>query len=228
MVLKGVLMDFGYTLAYIDEEEDMRYREEIVTVLKKYGYNKILNDLSPLLDNAYRSSTKGEIKDMYEFWKLLLKDMGIPEKSLLIQKLEEYRKRYVGKTIRLYDNVIPVLSNLKRRYRLALVSNCAIGLSDVVKALDLNRFFDCVILSYEVGVRKPDRRIYLEALRRLELEPKECIFVADEISDLEGAREVGLKTLLVRQGPHTTHESKDQNFKLDFQCNNISEIIKFL
>ena len=47
-------------------------------------------------------------------------------------------------------------------------------------------------------------------------------------SDLEGAREVGLKTILVRQGEHTTHNAKDPNFKPEFQCNKISEILNFL
>lgn len=58
-ISKGVLIDFGYTLAYIDKEDDRRCREGLVSTLRKYGYKKTLNDLSPLLDNAYRSSTKG-------------------------------------------------------------------------------------------------------------------------------------------------------------------------
>jgi len=56
---------------------------------------------------------------------------------------------------------------MKDKYKLALVSNCAIGLSDVLSALGLTRFFECIILSYQVGVRKPDEHIYLEALRGL-------------------------------------------------------------
>ena len=77
-------------------------------------------------------------------------------------------------------------------------------------------------------MRKPDRRIYLEALQRLKLRPEECVFVSDAISDLEGAREVGLKTILIRQGEYTAHGAKDPNFKPDFQCKHISEIIDYL
>ena len=77
-------------------------------------------------------------------------------------------------------------------------------------------------------MRKPDRRIYLEALKRIRLKPDECVFVSDEISDLEGAREVGLKTILVHQGPNTLQKAKDPNFKPDFQCNHISEITGLL
>jgi FMN phosphatase YigB (HAD superfamily) len=77
-------------------------------------------------------------------------------------------------------------------------------------------------------VRKPDKRMYLEALKCLELEAQECVFVADEISDLEGARENGLKTMLVQQGHSTFQEAKDLNFKPDFQITQISELTKIL
>ena len=83
-------------------------------------------------------------------------------------------------------------------------------------------------MSYEVGVKKPDRRIYLKALQRLKLRPEECVFVSDAISDLEGAREVGLKTILINQGEYTTYEAKDPSFKPDFQYKQISEIMEYL
>jgi FMN phosphatase YigB (HAD superfamily) len=70
--------------------------------------------------------------------------------------------------------------------------------------------------------------MYLEALGCLGLEAYDCVFVADEISDLEGAREIGLRTMLVRQGPDTFHEARDVNFEPDFQINRISEITDFL
>ncbi len=49
--VRGVLIDFGYTLAYLNEENVERYREELVSVLTKYGYNKTLDDLVPILDS---------------------------------------------------------------------------------------------------------------------------------------------------------------------------------
>jgi putative hydrolase of the HAD superfamily len=97
-----------------------------------------------------------------------------------------------------------------------------------MRALGIAKFFQGIILSYEAGVRKPDKRIYVKALQSVKLRPGECVFVSDEVSDLEGAREVGLKTLLVRQGSHTTFEAKDPDFKPDHQCNRISEITRFL
>jgi len=226
--LKGILIDFGDTVGYIDHDENRRYEKALLSIVSRYGYRKSHSELSSSLGKAYWKSNKGEMRDFQEFWEILLRDLGVPKSPAVMESLQQHRMGHYSTIFKLYKGTISVLTILRRKYRLALVSNCAIGLSDVLKALGLEGFFECIVLSYEIGVRKPDRRIYLEALQGLKLEPNECIFVADEISDLEGAREVGLKTLLVRQGSHTTQEAKDLNFKPDFECSSISEITRFL
>lgn len=229
MNLKGVLIDFGDTLAYIDKEGSRKYTKALLSILHKYGYQGNLDDLSSGFDDAIGNSMKCELKSLQEFWNLLLENLGIHNKlEVLIEELEKVRNCYSAIVFRLYDGATRVLAVLQKKYRLALVSNCAIGTSDIMKDLGLTRYFDCITLSYEVGVRKPDRPIYFDALKCLKLEPHECIFVADEISDLEGAREVGMRTILVRQGLHIFNEAKDRNFQPDFQCNSISEITRFL
>ncbi len=226
--VKGVLIDFGDTLAYFDEEGYQKYREELLSILRRHGHEANRKDLTQFLNELYYMSSKGEIQDFERLWQLLLARLRIPEEPLLLEELERFRSCRYCQIFKLHEGAFSVLSYLHRKYRLALVSNCSTGLSEVLRTLGVSDLFDSIVLSYEVGVRKPDRRIYVQALRSLMLEPHECIFVADEISDLEGAREVGLKTLLVRQGSHLTMEAKDPNFKPDLQCNRISEIPQIL
>lgn len=225
---KGVLIDFGGTLAYVDEVENGRYEEALVSTLKKYGCERQLKDVSSVLASTYVSSTNGELKTPQEFWSLILRKLRIPAQPDLMSGLEAVRNSHISAVWKLYDGVFAVLTILQKKYRLALVSNCAVRTDKLIGSLGLADFFSCTILSYQVGVRKPDKRMYLEALRCLELEAHECIFVADEISDLEGAREVGLKTMLVRQGLSTFQEAKNVNFKPNFQISQISEITRFL
>jgi HAD superfamily hydrolase (TIGR01509 family) len=223
--IKGVLIDFGNTLAYVD---DKRYREDIGIILRKHGYNTTVKAITPLLYDAYRSSARGEAKNIYEFWTMFLTSLNIPENPLIIRELTEARNHHKATMLKLYNRVIPVLSNLKKKYKLALVSNCSVGLSEILEAMDLTRFFECLVLSYEVRSKKPDRSMYHEALRRLKLPPEDCVFVSDEISDLEGARVVGLRTILVRQSEHTTDNANDPHFQPDYQCTHISQITQFL
>jgi len=226
--LKGVLIDFYWTIAYCDKDDGKLHREEIVKVLGRAGCATSYDEVSSVSDNTSRGATRGEIKDMHEFWRTFLRNLGISDQPALVQELKELRDRHLTKGIKLYDGTLRVLSDLKKKYRLALVSNCSVGLSEVIDAHGLTPFFDSIVLSYNAGVRKPEGRIYLKALEELELGPEACIFVADEISDLEGASEVGLRTLLVRQGDYIYRDAKDPAFKPDFQCDNISEITDFI
>jgi len=228
MTFKGVLIDFGGTLAYLDEVEVKEYEEALVAALKKYGYERRLEDVASVLADIYYKSSKGELKTSQDFWNLMLAKLKIPEQSGLTDIMQGVRNIHEARMYKMYDKIPQTLSMLQKKYKLALVSNCAVGTDKVIRFLGLSDFFNCIILSYQVGVRKPDKRLYLEALRCLGLEADECIFVADEISDLEGAGEVGLRTMLVLQGDNTFQEAKDLNFKPDFQITRISEVTKIL
>ena len=228
MIFKGVLIDFGGTLAYLDEVKNREYEAVLVAKLRQLGYETSLEDLASVLAGIYANSTKGELKTLQEFWSLVLTKLKIPEQEELIDILQDIRNDRATTMYKLYDKVPSTLGILQKKYKLALVSNCGVGTDKLIHSLGLADFFDCVTLSYQIGVRKPDKRIYLEALRCLGLEANECVFVADEISDLEGAREIGLKTIIVLQGHNTFQEAKDLNFRPDFQINQVSEITKIL
>ena len=58
----------------------------------------------------------------------------------------------------------------------------------------LERWFDVVIVSCEVGVTKPDPMIFQMCLTRLAVEPSHALFVDDRIENVEGAARVGLRT----------------------------------
>lgn len=224
MVFKGVLIDFGDTLAYLNEIKFGEYEAELAATLGKYGYKRQLKDLSEILASIYWDSSKGELKTLQEFWGQMLRKLRIPERPELADALRAVGNNHATMMWKLYDGVFETLTILQEKYKLAIVSNCAVGMDRIIRSLGLADFFGCIILSYQVSARKPDERMYLAALRCLKLEANECVFVADEISDLEGAREVGLKTVLVLQGHSTFHGAKDLNFKPDFQINRISDV----
>jgi putative hydrolase of the HAD superfamily len=64
--------------------------------------------------------------------------------------------------------------------------------------------FDAVVISGEVGLRKPDPAIYLLAARSLGLEPAACVFVDDFFVNLEPAEELGMATVLHDNDPGRT------------------------
>jgi len=228
MNLKGILIDFGGTLAYVNPNAYNQYENMLVATLNKHGHSTCLEEVDSTLAKLYKGNTSGEFKTPRQYWTTFLRDEGIAAEQKLVRDLDAVRKHLWTKAFVLYDDVLPTLSSLREKYKLALVSNCSMGTRDAINGLNLTKFFKNLILSYEVGVRKPEEKIYLVALKAVSLKASECIFVADEISDLEGARNAGISSMLVRQGSSTLCETKNPSFKPDFECNRISEITQFL
>jgi epoxide hydrolase-like predicted phosphatase len=63
--------------------------------------------------------------------------------------------------------------------------------------------FDAVVISAEVGLRKPDPEIYLLAAERIGVGPAECVFVDDLLHNADGARAVGMEALVHRSAEFT-------------------------
>ncbi len=86
-----------------------------------------------------------------------------------------------------------LLRRLKRRYPLYLLSDTnEIHFGYVRGTVGVLRLFDEFVVSYEVGVLKPDPRIYEEALRRAGLPAESCVFVDDRAGNVEGASRLGI------------------------------------
>jgi epoxide hydrolase-like predicted phosphatase len=74
---------------------------------------------------------------------------------------------------------------------------------------DRSRFaelFDAVVISGEIGIRKPAPEIYALAAERLGRAPERCVFVDDLAGNLKPAREIGMATVLHRDADTTLAE----------------------
>ena len=91
-------------------------------------------------------------------------------------------------------DIIALLQSLKSKgMRLAMLSNCSSEEVTAIRQSDVSSFFDTVVLSYEVGLSKPDPLIYRKVLGELQLSAEQCLFVGDGGSnELAGAHAVGL------------------------------------
>jgi epoxide hydrolase-like predicted phosphatase len=88
--------------------------------------------------------------------------------------------------------------------RTGLISN-SWGTSRYDRAL-LEQLFDGVVISGEVGIRKPTPRIYELGAEAIELEPGECVFVDDLAFNLSPAAELGMATVHHREAGATIAE----------------------
>jgi putative hydrolase of the HAD superfamily len=84
---------------------------------------------------------------------------------------------------------------------IALVSN-AFG-RDCYEGFDLDALADVVVISSEVGVRKPSRKIYAIACERLGVDPRQAVMVDDLQQNLDGAARLGIAGVLHTDAANT-------------------------
>jgi len=95
-----------------------------------------------------------------------------------------------------YAETVPALDRLRRRFRLATLSN---GNADLVR-IGLAHHFEISLCAGTLGCAKPDPRAYVALADALTLTPGEILFVGDDPSaDVIGPREAGMKTVWVNR-----------------------------
>jgi HAD superfamily hydrolase (TIGR01509 family) len=117
---------------------------------------------------------------------------------------ERINQEVVRRMLARYDVELPVIPGAieaVRRldgagYRLAVASSSNRELIDaVLRRLELAALFEVTVSSEEVERGKPAPDVYLEAARRLEVEPAECVAIEDSASGIRAARAAGMRVI---------------------------------
>jgi putative hydrolase of the HAD superfamily len=111
--------------------------------------------------------------------------------------------------------VLKLLQKLKTSCKLVLLSNTDVRRFGFIK----KRFpeiliFDEYVLSFELGVMKPDPAIYGEALKKAGTDPQECVFIDDLEKNIEGSQKMGIRGILYT--PETDLEAELRKLGLTF------------
>lgn len=86
----------------------------------------------------------------------------------------------------------------KDEYRFSILSNIQAGRLEHIFSPEQIALFDDLCLSYEVGLAKPDKRVYSLAATRLGLTPRQCLFVDDSERNVVAAQDAGMQAILYR------------------------------
>ena len=109
------------------------------------------------------------------------------------------------RSLRLEDAMIEAVRRSRSAgIKTALLSN-SWGLELYPRAI-LDEICDVVVISGEVGLRKPDPAIFTMTTDKLDVPPEECVFVDDHPGHLKTAQEVGMTTVLHRTPAETIAE----------------------
>jgi putative hydrolase of the HAD superfamily len=128
----------------------------------------------------------------------VIREAGVEVSPERLVWLYEQERAHIQDGLHLFDESLAVLRALRARgVKTALVSNCSHNTRPGVDRLRLEDEMDAVVLSFEVGARKPEPAIYLEALRALGANADDAVFVDDQPAYCDGAAALGIDTLLI-------------------------------
>lgn len=133
-----------------------------------------------------------------EVWRDSLAACGVDDEALAAQLESAFRAaRRAGELVD--PEATGVLADLARDHRIALVTN---GAPDVqrekLSRTTLARHFDAIVISVELGIGKPDPRIFQAALKAIDAVAGDAVMIGDSLPrDVAGARSAGLRAIWI-------------------------------
>jgi putative hydrolase of the HAD superfamily len=124
-------------------------------------------------------------------------------------------------------DAVPTLEELRRRgHKLGLITVCSTDVAELWEASPFGGLFDATVFSCEVGISKPDPRIYELCCEQLNVEPGDCLFVGDGANyELPGAEKVGMTALQLRApGEELTEPGKEWEGRSVEQLSDVLEL----
>lgn len=210
MKIDGILFDINGTL--IDIHTDEHYEEIYRSLGNFLSYQGIAIDRWALRDEYFsimseQKKASGEAHpefDVVEVWREFLRrrsdlTRAMPRRireSMPLFMAEMFRSMSLFR-LQLYPDVRATLDWLSERFKLAALSDAqsAWALPEI-RAVGIDHYFSPIVVSGDLGFRKPDKRIFELALKAMGLSPGNVVLVGNDMyRDIYGAREYGMKTV---------------------------------
>jgi len=127
-----------------------------------------------------------------------------------------------------------VLTELKGRgYKLGVMTNTVTSREEHVRMalrrIDIEKYFDVILTSVDVGFNKPDERIFLAALKAVNVKPEEAVMVGNRISaDIVGGNRIGMKTILFKWNKRYSEKITSAEEQPTRTINSLKELPKIL
>lgn len=181
-------------------EASFRFAAQKYPELNLEAWRKASEEVKAEMHDLWLNSPSSGAELLREGSYRILKKLGIDDRSFAAHVSQAYYQTWV-RQLRLFPEVKEVLTVLRKRFRLGVISN---GPSDLqrykLKLFDLEREFDPIVISGEIGVAKPDPAIFRYALELANVSPGEALYVGDSpIYDIAGAKRVRMQMVWVNR-----------------------------
>ncbi len=193
-MIKAVIFDFA---GVIGTEAFYRWTEK--------------NDPNRLEDKPYYSSLADQVDEgsisKDQFVETLSKRLHIPKEEIWPGVRAE---------VKINLEMIELIKKLRKHYKIGMISNYLYEwLEKIIEENKLAQYFDQIIISSKIGIKKPDPRIFNMALDEFKIAPEEAVFIDDRDYQVEGAKAVGMNAFIFSGVEDLKEDLKNLNVSID-------------
>ncbi len=208
--VKAIVFDIGGVLL-INEEE---YKKRKISQKHLGVHQEVARQLKisvdqwfDAIDTPYALSMQGKISEN-KVVKTISKNLQISTKRLEKVYLNAFKKHF-NKNKELYDFALKLK---KQGYKIAILSD-QWHLSKKACPKIFYKTFNPVVLSCDVGIRKPDPKIFKLILKKLKVRPHEAVFIDNQKWNIGAAKKLGIQTILFRDNKQVFKQLKKFGIK---------------
>jgi HAD superfamily hydrolase (TIGR01549 family) len=210
---------------------------EVYSVFKKYYPDIGFSEFYLFFIESYRQFQEMKLVEYREYpnrerFILMLRNMNLASDGKTGDKAEEMAAAHMeglASAVEFPEENVKALECVKDKgYRMAIISNFdyARAAYALIDRFRIRHFFEKIIISEEVGWRKPNPIIFLRAFELLGIGPEEALMVGDNFkADIAGAKGVGMDAVWLENTSHTPYENCPET---DFIIKKLPEISEIL
>ena len=159
------------------------------------------------LDNDHLIKTvEAEIKNFMDYYSIISDqlDLGLSEKERdqIARDRACNMENYIP-----YPGITEVLGTLSKTHKLGIISDTWPSIEPQLEHIGVSQYLSFTTFSCFVGVFKPDKRIYLDALNKCGVPAEETVFIDDAVRNLDGAAALGITPILIAANPASDVET---------------------
>jgi epoxide hydrolase-like predicted phosphatase len=199
--IKSVIFDWGGVLIENPAPGLMRYCAKALCVASE----DYIKANSKFADDFHKGLICEDI-----FWEKICSELNVPKPKVTSLWAEAFKAAYVQR-----DDMFSMAASLKENgFRTAVLSNTELP---AMQYFHQQRYemFDVPVFSCLEGVKKPDRKIYELTLEKLGSQPEQSVFIDDNPEYINGAKEVGINTVLFQNIDQVKNELIRLGIKID-------------
>jgi len=206
--IKAILFDVGGVLALGENSrlENGKFIPSGVHLNMAKKLNISIDQYIDSIDTAYVSAITGKLSKK-EVIETLSKNFGVSSKKLKRLYIDSYKKNF-KQNKELFNKLFKLK---KQGYKIAILSDQWFLSKEALMPKKLYKNFDEVIVSCDVGIRKPNQKIYQLAVKKLNFSPKEILFIDNQKWNISPAKKLGMKTILFKSNKQLFSDEKWRN-----------------